>query len=112
MNLFEKIKKSLNYEREGFRSRTGYRIESIESIELEEEASITADQFVSGGTTIVKPSHVDTILAKLFNDKKLSSKMEKSAAYKKGYDSDSNNTFKKNSIDFHLFVLGQQAKAM
>jgi hypothetical protein len=67
-------------------------------------------KFVKGGNLKVKKNDVDSMLSKLFGNSKLSKEAEKNKAYKAGYKG-GKNPYKKDTADFHLFILGQQAKS-
>ena len=79
-----------------------------ESAELEE--ALKPADFVKGGDAKVTKREVDGMLSKLFIDSKLAKAVEANAAYQDGYKGKvKNNPFKKDTADFHLFILGQQS---
>jgi len=79
-----------------------------ESVDLEE--AVTPADFVKGGDTKVTKREVDGMLSKLFIDTKLAKAVEANSAFKAGEKSNGKkNPYKKDSADFHLFILGQQS---
>lgn len=80
-----------------------------ESVDLEE--AIDPRKFALGGNTKATKRDVDAILSKIFMDTKLSKQVEGSKAYKAGFKSKGKgkNPYKKDTADFHLFILGQQS---
>ena len=72
--------------------------------------AVNPAKFVKGGDFKVKKNDVDSLLSKLFGNQKLSKEIEKNKAYKAGYKG-GRNPYKKDTADFHLFILGQQAKS-
>jgi hypothetical protein len=79
-----------------------------ESTDLEE--AVTPADFVKGGDTKVTKREVDGMLSKLFIDTKLAKAVEANSAFKAGEKSNGKkNPYKKDSADFHLFILGQQS---
>ena len=112
-NINETITKIL-LEQEGPTSKAAYDFQQIHSIEIfgdEMEEAVKPDVFVKGGNTKVLASDVDAILSKIFSNKALAKKVESSKAYKAGYKSRGRgrNPYKKDTADFHLFILGQQS---
>lgn len=78
-----------------------------ESTDLGEEVS--PEEFVKGGNTKVRQSDVETVLGPVYDDEKLTKLLIKTKAYKQGEDdADGRNPYKKDTADFHLFILGQQ----
>jgi hypothetical protein len=74
-----------------------------------DEALKPAD-FVKGGDTKITKREVDGMLSKLFIDAKLAKAVEASSAFKAGEKSNGKkNPYKKDTADFHLFILGQQS---
>jgi hypothetical protein len=74
-----------------------------------EEAVKPAD-FVKGGDAKITKREVDGMLSKLFIDAKLAKAVEASSAFKAGEKSNGKkNPYKKDTADFHLFILGQQS---
>lgn len=67
-------------------------------------------KFAKGGDFAVKKNEIDSMLSKLFGNTKLSKQVEQNKAYKTGYKG-GKNPYKKDTADFHLFILGQQAKS-
>ena len=79
-----------------------------ESADLEE--AVTPADFVKGGDTKVTKREVDGMLSKLFIDTKLAKAVEANSAFKAGEKSNGKkNPYKKDTADFHLFILGQQS---
>jgi hypothetical protein len=76
-----------------------------------EEATTPAD-FVKGGDAKITKREVDSMLSKLFIDTKLAKAVESNSAFKAGEKSNGKkNPYKKDTADFHLFILGQQSAA-
>jgi hypothetical protein len=74
-----------------------------------DEALKPAD-FVKGGDAKITKREVDGMLSKLFIDAKLAKAVEASSAFKAGEKSNGKkNPYKKDTADFHLFILGQQS---
>ena len=75
------------------------------------EEAIDPRKFALGGDTKATKRDVDAILSKIFMSDKLAKQVEGSAAYKAGYKSKGKgkNPYKKDTADFHLFILGQQS---
>lgn len=79
--------------------------------EVQIDEAVSADKFVKGGSDKIKQSEVDTLLGKIYDD----SKLTKSLIANKAYSDGENNPKKKNphqkdTIDFHLYQLGQQVE--
>lgn len=80
-----------------------------EEVELEE--AVSAGQFVKGGTDSIKQSEVDSLLGKIYDDSKLTKNLISTKAYGDGESNPKKrNPHKKDTIDFHLFQLGQQVE--
>jgi hypothetical protein len=83
--------------------------ESVEESTDLEEAMKPAD-FVKGGDTKITKREVDGMLSKLFIDTKLAKAVEANSAFKAGEKSNGKkNPYKKDTADFHLYILGQQS---
>jgi len=81
-----------------------------ESVDLEE--AVTPADFVKGGDAKITKREVDSMLSKLFIDTKLAKAVESNSAFKAGEKSNGKkNPYKKDTADFHLFILGQQSAA-
>lgn len=79
-----------------------------ESTDLEE--AVTPADFVKGGDTKITKREVDGMLSKIFINTKLAKAVEASSAFKAGEKSNGKkNPYKKDTADFHLFILGQQS---
>lgn len=79
-----------------------------ESADLEE--AVTPADFVKGGDAKITKREVDGMLSKLFIDTKLAKAVESNSAFKAGEKSNgTKNPYKKDTADFHLFILGQQS---
>jgi hypothetical protein len=76
------------------------------------EEAIDPRKFALGGNTKATKRDVDAILSKLFLNAKLAKQVEDSEAYKAGFKSKGKgkNPYKKDTADFHLYILGQQAQ--
>lgn len=75
------------------------------------EEAIDPSKFVKGGNTKTTKKDVDGMLSKIFIDTKLAKQAEASKAYKAG-EKDAGkkkNPYKKDTADFHLYVLGTQS---
>jgi hypothetical protein len=80
----------------------------VESADLEE--AVTPADFVKGGDAKITKREVDGMLSKLFIDTKLAKAVESNSAFKAGEKSNGKkNPYKKDTADFHLFILGQQS---
>ena len=79
--------------------------------EDEIEEAIDPRKFALGGNTKATKRDVDAILSKIFMDTKLAKQVEGSKAYKAGYKAKGKgkNPYKKDTADFHLYILGQQS---
>ena len=78
--------------------------------EVEIEEATKPEVFVKGGNAKITKREVDSLLSKIFINNKLAKAVESNPAYKDGYKGKvKKNPFKKDTIDFHLFVLGQQS---
>jgi len=104
-------------EQEQPKSKREYDFMQIHSVEIFEddiEEGVRPDVFVKGGDTKVPEGDIDDILSKIFDNKQLAKKLEASKAYKAGYKSKgkSKNPYKKDTADFHLFVLEVQAEEL
>ena len=75
------------------------------------EEAIDPRKFALGGNTKATKRDVDAILSKIFMNAKLAKQVEDSEAYKAGYKSKGKgkNPYKKDTADFHLYILGQQS---
>lgn len=73
--------------------------------------AIDPRKFVLGGDTKTTKRDVDSILSKIFINAKLAKQVEDSEAYKAGYKAkgEGKNPYKKDTADFHLYILGQQS---
>ena len=80
-----------------------------EEVELEE--AVSASKFVKGGDDKIKQSEVDMLLGKIYDDSKLTKALISSKAYGDGESNPKKkNPYKKDTIDFHLYQLGQQVE--
>jgi hypothetical protein len=76
------------------------------------EEAVTPADFVKGGDAKITKREVDSMLSKLFIDTKLAKAVESNSAFKAGEKSNGKkNPYKKDTADFHLFILGQQSAA-
>jgi hypothetical protein len=80
-----------------------------EEVKLEE--AVSADEFVKGGDDNIKQSEVDMLLGKIYDDSKLTKDLISSKAYGDGESNPKKrNPYKTDTIDFHLYQLGQQVE--
>ena len=95
--------------RDFFRGAKEVKFVLRDSVEIEE--AIDPRKFVLGGNTKATKRDVDAILSKIFINAKLAKQVEDSKAYKAGYKSkgEGKNPYKKDTADFHLYILGQQS---
>jgi parvulin-like peptidyl-prolyl isomerase len=83
--------------------------EEISNALLDEKVS--ADKFVKGGNDKITQSEVDSLLGKIYDNSKLTKDLIKNKSYRDGEsNSKAKNSNKKDTIDFHLFQLGQQVE--
>lgn len=75
------------------------------------DEAIDPRKFALGGNTKATKRDVDAILSKIFMSDKLAKQVEGSEAYKAGFKSKGKgkNPYKKDTADFHLYILGQQS---
>lgn len=78
-----------------------------ESTDLEE--ALSPKDFVNGGDEKITQREVDGMLSKLFGNDKMLKSLEANKAYKDGYAGKTKNPYKKDTADYHLFILGQQS---
>jgi len=78
-----------------------------ESTDLEE--ALSPKDFVNGGDEKITQREVDSMLSKLFGNDKMLKSLEANKAYKDGYAGKTKNPYKKDTADYHLFILGQQS---
>ena len=79
-----------------------------EEVDLDESS---ADNFVKGGSDKIKQSEVDTLLGKIYDNTKLTKSLIANKAYSDGENSPKGkNPHQKDTVDFHLFQLGQQVE--
>jgi hypothetical protein len=79
--------------------------------EVQIDEAVSADKFVKGGSDKIKQSEVDDLLGKIYDNSKLTKSliqtrrilMEKAIPRKRI-------RIKKDTIDFHLYQLGQQVE--
>jgi hypothetical protein len=86
-----------------------YKIMKREEVELEE--AVSASKFVKGGDDKIKQSEVDMLLGKIYDDSKLTKDLISSKAYGDGESNPKKkNPYKKDTLNFHLYQLGQQVE--
>ena len=78
-----------------------------ESTDLEE--ALSPKDFVNGGDEKITQREVDSMLSMLFGNIKMLKSLEANKAYKDGYAGKTKNPYKKDTADYHLFILGQQS---
>jgi len=88
-----------------------------ESTELEERQdnekslseAVSADKFVKGGNDKITQSDVDDLLGNIYDSSSLTKSLVRNKAYQEGEDNPKGtNPYKKDTFDYHLFLLGQQ----
>jgi hypothetical protein len=73
------------------------------------EEAVKPEDFVKGGDDKIVKREVDKLIGKIFMNNKLSKEIEKAKAYQEGLKGKvKKNPYKKDTVDFHLFILGQQ----
>jgi len=82
-----------------------------EKVEGEIHEAIKPEEFVKGGDTKATQRDIDKIISKIFINTKLAKQVEDSEAYQAGEKDKGNkkNPYKKDTADFHLYILGTQA---
>tara|TARA_B100000900_G_scaffold240311_1_gene204311 strand:- start:5981 stop:6400 length:420 start_codon:yes stop_codon:yes gene_type:complete len=79
--------------------------------EVQIDEAVSADKFVKGGSDKIKQSEVEMLLGKIYDNTKLTKSLIANKAYKDGEsNSKKKNPHKKDTVDFHLFQLGQQVE--
>ena len=77
--------------------------------ENEIQEAVKPEDFVKGGNDKITQREVDKIIGKIFMNNKLSKEVEKAKAYQDGFKGKiRKNPYKKDTIDFQLYILGQQ----
>jgi len=80
-----------------------------EDVQIDE--AISADKFVKGGSDKIKQSEVEMLLGKIYDNTKLTKSLIANKAYKDGESNPKKkNPHKKDTVDFHLYQLGQQVE--
>jgi len=92
LNIWEEIEMAMSF---------------AESTDLEE--ALSPKDFVNGGDEKITQREVDSMLSKLFGNDKMLKSLEANKAYKDGYAGKTKNPYKKDTADYHLFILGQQS---
>ena len=73
--------------------------------------AVSADKFVKGGSDKIKQSEVEMLLGKIYDNTKLTKSLIANKAYKDGEsNSKKKNPHQKDTVDFHLYQLGQQVE--
>jgi hypothetical protein len=79
--------------------------------EVQIDEAVSADKFVKGGSDKIKQSEVDTLLGKIYDNTKLTKSLIANKAYSDGESNPKKkNPHQKDTVDFHLFQLGQQVE--
>jgi hypothetical protein len=108
----QKLDTAMNVRRIGLTSEIFNGENSVpvtEEVELEE--AVSASKFVKGGDDKIKQSEVDMLLGKIYDDSKLTKALISSKAYGDGESNPKKrNPYKTDTIDFHLYQLGQQVE--
>mgnify|MGYP003637166532 CR=1 FL=1 len=109
--IAQKMETAMKVRRIGLTSKAFNGQEPVtEEVQLDE--AVSAGQFVKGGNGKINQSEVDTLLGKIYDDSKLTKALISSEAYSAGESNPKKkNPFKKDTIDFHLFQLGQQVES-
>tara|TARA_S200002703_G_scaffold128384_1_gene115162 strand:+ start:514 stop:939 length:426 start_codon:yes stop_codon:yes gene_type:complete len=86
-----------------------------ETVVVEEETSleeaVSPETFVGGGSDKVKQSEVDSLLGKIYDNTKLTKSLISNKAYKEGESNPKKkNPYKKDTVDYHVYQLGQQVE--
>ena len=86
--------------------------EDIEIVKEETlEEGVSPEAFVKGGSDDIKQSEVDSLLGKIYDNTKLTKALIANKSYSEGESNPKKkNPHKKDTIDFHLFQLGQQVE--
>ena len=80
-----------------------------EDVQIDE--AVSADKFVKGGSDKIKQSEVDDLLGKIYDNSKLTKSLIANKAYSDGESNPKKkNPHQKDTIDFHLYQLGQQVE--
>jgi len=80
-----------------------------EDVQIDE--AVSADKFVKGGSDKIKQSEVDDLLGKIYDNTKLTKSLIANKAYSDGESNPKKkNPHQKDTIDFHLYQLGQQVE--
>lgn len=81
--------------------------ESVNEKSLSE--AVSADKFVKGGNDKITQSDVDDLLGNIYDSSSLTKSLVRNKAYQEGEDNPKGtNPYKKDTFDYHLFLLGQQ----
>jgi len=79
--------------------------------EVQIDEAVSADKFVKGGSDKIKQSEVDDLLGKIYDNSKLTKSLIANKAYSDGESNPKKkNPHQKDTIDFHLYQLGQQVE--
>lgn len=85
---------------------------AFESVDLDEESlneAVSANKFVKGGNDKISQSEVDDLLGDIYDSSSLTKSLVRNKAYQAGEDNPKGtNPYKKDTVDYHLFLLGQQ----
>ena len=80
-----------------------------EEVEEDVQEAVKPADFIKGGNIKITKADVNKLIGKIFISSKLSSDIEKAKAYVDGFKGkNKKNPYKKDTADFHLFILGQQ----
>ena len=108
----QKINTAMDVRRVGLTSQIfndGDPVPVEEEVQIDE--AVSADNFVKGGSDKIKQSEVDTLLGKIYDNTKLTKSLIANKAYSDGENSPKGkNPHQKDTVDFHLFQLGQQVE--
>lgn len=79
--------------------------------EVQIDEAVSADKFVKGGSDKIKQSEVEMLLGKIYDNTKLTKSLIANKAYKDGESNPKKkNPHQKDTVDFHLYQLGQQVE--
>lgn len=107
----QKIDTAMDVRRVGITSDIFNNTQPVVEEETQIDEAVSADKFVKGGDDKIKQSEVDTLLGKIYDNSKLTKSLISNKAYSDGEsNSKKKNPFKKDTVDYHLFQLGQQVE--
>ena len=109
----QKIETAMDVRRVGLTSQVfndGDPVPVVEE-EVQIDEAVSADKFVKGGSDKIKQSEVEMLLGKIYDNTKLTKSLIANKAYSNGESNPKKkNPHKKDTVDFHLYQLGQQVE--